>query len=94
MISRDLPFAQKRWFGAAWINQVRVVPDHYNVNFGEKFGVLVKELRMLRRALFVVFRKGRAGYIDYLPSFGLKPNFDAVLVVASTALTEWKSNRG
>ncbi len=55
-ISTDLPYAQKRWCGAAGVEQVMVLSDHQNAEFGEKYGVLIKERRILRRAVFVIGR--------------------------------------
>ena len=52
-ISMDLPFAQKRWCGAAGIERVRVLSDHRTASFGKAYGVLIKELRLLARSVFV-----------------------------------------
>jgi thiol peroxidase len=85
-ISTDLPYAQKRWCGAAGVDQVLVVSDHYDVNFGEKYGCLVKERRTLRRAVFVVGRDGMVTYADYMPELGMEPDYAAVLKAAKKAL--------
>ena len=53
-ISTDLPFAQKRWCGAAGVTNVQTLSDHRDVSFGTSYGVLIKELRLLARAVFVV----------------------------------------
>jgi thiol peroxidase len=85
-ISVDLPYTQKRWCGAAGIDRVMVVSDHYDVNFGEKYGCLVKERRTLRRAVFVVDRDGKVTYADYMPELGMEPNYAEVLEAAKQAL--------
>ncbi|MBW8011025.1 MAG: thiol peroxidase [Chloroflexi bacterium] len=85
-ISTDLPFAQKRWCGAAGIDRVMVVSDHYNTDFGVKYGCLIKEQRLLRRAAFVVDRDDLIVYVEYLPALGEEPNYDAVLNAARKAL--------
>ena len=53
-ISMDLPFAQKRWCGAAGVDKVITLSDHRDASFGMAYGVLIKELRLLARAVFVV----------------------------------------
>jgi thiol peroxidase len=52
VISTDLPFAQKRWCGAAGVDQVTVLSDHLSVDFGSKYGCLIKEARIRRGAGF------------------------------------------
>lgn len=85
-ISTDLPYAQKRWCGAAGVDQVVVLSDHQNVEFGEKYGVLVKERRTLRRAVFVVGRDDTLVYVAYMPSNGDEPNYEEVLEAAKNTL--------
>ncbi len=85
-ISTDLPYAQKRWCGAAGVDQVMVLSDHQNAEFGEKYGVLVKERRTLRRAVFVVGRDDRLVYVAYMPSNSNEPNYEEVLEAAKKAL--------
>src|SRR3989338_5764478 len=53
-VSMDLPFAQKRWCGAAGIDKVKVVSDHKDASFGKAYGMLIKELRLLTRAIVLV----------------------------------------
>ena len=86
VISTDLPYAQKRWCGAAGVDQVMVLSDHMNAEFGEKYGVLIKERRILRRAVFVVGRDNKIVYAEYMPVLGNEPNYEAVLAAAKTAL--------
>jgi len=86
VISADLPFAQKRWCGAAGVDQVMVVSDHKDMDFGVKYGCLMKEVRLLRRAVFVVDRHGKVVYADYMPELGMEPNYDEVLAAAQEAL--------
>ncbi|GIV66386.1 MAG: thiol peroxidase [Chloroflexota bacterium] len=86
VISTDLPYTQKRWCGAAGIDQVMVLSDHMDVDFGKKYGVLLKELRILRRAVFVVNRDNRIIYAAYMPTIGAEPDYDAVINAAKQAL--------
>jgi thiol peroxidase len=86
VISTDLPFAQKRWCGAAGVDQITVLSDHMNADFGIKYGCLIKEARILRRAIFVVDRTGKIAYAAYLPALGEEPNYVEVLAAAQAVL--------
>jgi thiol peroxidase len=86
VISTDLPYAQKRWCGAAGVDQVKVLSDHMYADFGLKYGCLIKEARMLRRAAFVVDRTGKICYAAYMPVLGEEPNYSEVLAAARAAL--------
>jgi len=86
VISTDLPFAQKRWCGAAGVEQVSVVSDHLNTEFGKAYGCLIKEVRLLRRAVFVVDKAGKIVYAAYMPTLGDEPDYSAVLQAAQSAL--------
>lgn len=86
MISMDLPFTLKNWCGAAGVDRVLTLSDHLAGEFGEKYGVLIRELRILRRAIFVVDRKNVLTYVAYMPALGDEPNYEAVLAHAKAAL--------
>ncbi len=88
VISTDLPYAQKRWCGAAGVDQVMVLSDHMTGDFGIQYGCLIKESRVLRRAVFVVNRGGRITYAAYMPALGEEPNYQEVLEHARAALSE------
>jgi len=77
-ISMDLPFAQKRWCAAAGVNQVQTLSDHREASFGNAFGVLIKELRLLARAVFLVDRKGVIQYVQLVNEVSKEPDYDAV----------------
>lgn len=87
VMSTDLPYAQKRWCGAAGVDQVQTLSDHMTTEFGEKYGVLIKERRILRRAVFVVGKDDRLFYVAYMPKLGDEPDYAAVLDAAKKALT-------
>jgi thioredoxin-dependent peroxiredoxin len=78
-ISMDLPFAQKRWCGAAGVNHVMTFSDHRQADFGLAYGVLIKELRLLARAVFVVDKKGVLRYIQVVKEVAYEPNYGEVL---------------
>ena len=87
VISTDLPYTQKRWCGAAGVDQVKTLSDHMQVEFGEKYAVLIKERRILRRAVFVVGKDDKLAYVAYMPKLGDEPDYAAVLDAAKRALT-------
>ena len=78
-LSMDLPFAQKRWCGAAGITGLRTLSDHRDAAFGNAYGVLIKELRLLARTVFVVDRKGVIRYIQVVKELATEPDYAAVL---------------
>lgn len=85
-VSTDFPFAQKRWCGASGVDRVKLVSDVLEAEFGEKYGLLIKERRFFRRAVFIVGRDGRLIYVNYLPVLGEQPNYDEVIAAAKAAL--------
>lgn len=78
-ISMDLPFAQKRWCGAAGIKNVQTLSDYRDASFGNAYGVLIKDLRLLARTVFVVDKKGVVRYLQIVPEIAAEPDYDAVL---------------
>ncbi len=78
-ISMDLPFAQKRWCGAAGVKNVQTLSDHRKAEFGNAFGVLIKELRLLARAVFVVDARWVIRYIQIVDELTMEPDYEAAL---------------
>ena len=81
-ISMDLPFAQKRWCGAAGVDNVQTLSDHREASFGTAFGMLIKELRLLARAVFVVDKDGIIRYVQVVDELTNEPDYEAVLKAA------------
>ena len=78
-ISMDLPFAQARWCGAAGVKNVQTLSDHKDASFGLGYGLLIKELRLLARAVMVVDKSGKIQYIELVKEIAQEPDYDAVL---------------
>jgi thiol peroxidase len=78
-ISMDLPFAQKRWCGAAGVDRVKTYSDHRDAAFGMAYGVLIKELRLLARAVFVVDQGGVVRSVQIVKELANEPNYDEIL---------------
>ena len=85
-ISMDLPFAQKRWCGAEGIERVKTLSDHREAAFGENYGLLIKELRLLGRAVFVVDKSGVIKYKELVKEISSEPDYDAALEAAKKLL--------
>lgn len=78
-ISMDLPFAQKRWRGAAGIERVETLSDHRYASFGENYGVLIDELRLLNRSIFLIDKEDQIRYIEIVEENLNHPNYDQAL---------------
>ncbi len=85
-ISLDLPFAQKRWCGAAGIDKVTTLSDYRDRSFGQNYGVLIKELLLLTRAIFVVDAQDVIRYIQIVPEVTSEPDYAAVIAAAKALL--------
>lgn len=80
-ISMDLPFAQKRFCGANGIQNVQTLSDHRRADFGMRYGVLIKEVRLLSRAVFIVDAQNIVRYVEYVQETGTHPDYDKALKV-------------
>lgn len=85
VVSMDLPFAQSRWCGAAGVSNVQSVSDHREASFGLAYGVLIKELRLHARAIFVIDADNKVVYKEIVPEVTAEPNYDAALKAAQAA---------
>ena len=81
-ISMDLPFAQTRWCSAEGVNNIEILSDHREADFGKKYGVLIKELRLLARSIFVVDSNNKVTYVEYVPEVSSHPDYDKALEAA------------
>jgi thioredoxin-dependent peroxiredoxin len=86
-ISMDLPFAIARFCTNAGIEQIRTLSDHRDASFGNSYGVLIKELRLLSRAIFVIDQSDIVRYLEIVPEITNQPDYDQ-------ALAEAKKRRG
>ncbi len=85
-VSMDLPFAQKRWCGASGVSRVRTLSDHRDAAFGMAFGTLIKELRLLARAVFILDTAGVIRYIQFVKEIAEEPNYAEVLQALKTIM--------
>jgi thiol peroxidase len=84
-VSMDLPFAQARWCGAAGVDKVTTLSDYRGAHFGEAYGVLIKELYLLARVVFVVDKNDKITYVEYVKEVANHPNYEAALEAARKA---------
>ncbi len=85
VVSADLPFTLKRWAESVDVSNLILGSDHRDLSFGRAWGVLMKEVRLLSRAAFVVNPAGELTYAEYVPMIGDQPEFDAVWRAAKEA---------
>ena len=85
-VSMDLPFAQKRWCGAAGVENVVTLSDHKDASFGENYGFLIEELRLLTRGVVVIDKNDKVTYVEYVPEVTHAVNFDATIEAIKAAL--------
>jgi thiol peroxidase len=78
-VSMDLPFAQKRWCGAAGVDRVITLSDHRDASFGKAYGMLIKELRLLARAVYVIDSKGVVRYVQIVKEMSKEPDYEQVI---------------
>ena len=83
-VSMDLPFAQKRFCQENDIEKVKTYSDHRDASLGMNYGVLIKDLRLLARAIFIVDKDDKVKYVEYVPELTEQPNYDKVLEVLGT----------
>lgn|SRR5699024_3295219 len=81
-ISMDLPFAQTRWCSTEGVKNIEIVSDHREADFGKKYGVLIEELRLLARSIFVVDSNNKVTYTEYVSEVGNHPDYDKALEAA------------
>jgi thioredoxin-dependent peroxiredoxin len=84
-ISMDLPFAQARWCGAHGIENVLSLSDHLSASFAG-WGVLIEELRLLTRTVFVIDKTKTIRYSQIVPEITDEPDYDAALAAVKNVL--------
>ena len=87
-LSADLPFAQKRWCGAAGVDRVKTLSDFRERSFSQNYGVLIKDgplAGLTARAVFVVGKDGKVKHVEYVKEIGTEPQYDAILSAAKAA---------
>ncbi len=86
-ISMDLPFAQKRFCEATQVPNITPLSDYKDREFGQKYGLYIKELGLLARAVFVISPAGKITYIEIVKEVTQEPNYQAAVEMVKTAVT-------
>jgi thiol peroxidase len=86
-ISMDLPFAQSRYCNTHNISNLKTLSDYREASFGRAYGVLIEELRLLSRAIFIVDRNDRIRYAEYVPEITQHPNYESAIQALKEAVT-------
>ncbi len=85
-ITVDLPFAQKRWCGNAGIDKVKTLSDYQERSFGLNYGVLLKDLKLLARSVFVIDAEDNIAYVELVPEVTTEPDYTAALTAVKALL--------
>lgn len=78
-VSMDLPFAQKRWCGAAGVDRVETLSDYRDREFAQNYGLLIKELGLLARCVLVIDPEGKVRYRQLVPEVAQEPDYEGVI---------------
>jgi len=80
-ISCDLPFAQSRFCAAEGLDNIITLSDHKDLDFGEKYGFVIEEFRLLTRGTVIIDKDNTIKYIEYVPEITTEPDYEAALKV-------------
>jgi len=80
-VSCDLPFAQSRFCAAEGLANIKTMSDHKDLDFGEKYGFVIKELRLLARGTVVIDKSGIVRFVEYVKEVTNEPDYEAALAV-------------
>jgi thiol peroxidase len=83
-VSCDLPFAQSRFCAAEGLENIKTISDHKDLDFGEKYGYVIKELRLLARGTVVIDKSGVVRYVEYVPEVTNEPDYEAALNIVKS----------
>ena len=87
-ISTDLPFAQKRYCQQENIDKLPVLSDAVWRDFGSNYGLLIKDMGILTRAVLIINNKGKLVYQQLVPELAQEPDYDAALTALNAVLTQ------
>lgn len=87
-ISMDLPFTQARYREAHHIRNLRLLSDHRDASFGEAYGLLIKETRLLARAVFIIDSDDMVRYVEYVKEVTEAPDYDKALAALEQVARE------
>lgn len=83
VVSMDLPFAQARWCGVQGDVKLEMLSDYRDRSFGLNYGLLIRELGLLARAIVVIGKDATIAYVQIVPEVASEPDYDAALKAAA-----------
>lgn len=83
-VSCDLPFAQSRFCAAEGLENIKTISDHKDLDFGGKYGYVIKELRLLARGTVVIDKSGVVRYVEYVTEVTNEPDYEAALNIVKS----------
>jgi thioredoxin-dependent peroxiredoxin len=86
VVSMDLPFAQRRWCGSAGLAKLKTLSDYVGAEFGRAYGILIKELRLLARAVFIIDGHARVQYVQLVKELTHEPDYNEVILALKKVL--------
>lgn len=87
-VSCDLPFAQSRFCAAEGLENIKTLSDHYNLDFGSKYGFVIEELRLLTRGTVIIGTDGKIKYIEHVAEIANEPDYEKAMAII---LSKWLS---
>ena len=78
-VSLDLPFAMNRFCGAEHITNMRALGDYQDRSFGQNWGMLIEELKILARGVFALDKNGKVVYAEQVKEVAQEPNYEAAI---------------
>ena len=85
-VSLDLPFAMNRFCGAEGITNIQSASDYQDRNFGNNWGTLIEELKIMTRAIFVLDADGKVAHAEYVSEVTEEPGYDAAMAAVNAQL--------
>ena len=85
VVSLDLPFAQARWCGAQGDVKLKMLSDYRDHSFGKTYGLRMRELDLLARAIVVIGKDRKIAYVQLVPEAANEPDYDAAFAAAAAA---------
>jgi thiol peroxidase len=82
----DLPFAQKRWVESTGVDKIKTLSDHRGASFGTAYGLLIKELLLLARAVLVADKSGKLTYLQIVKELTDEPDYDSAIKAAKAVM--------
>ncbi|MEY8213748.1 MAG: thiol peroxidase, partial [Colwellia sp.] len=92
-ISNDLPFAQKRFCKVEEVDKINILSDSVWHHFGESYGLIIKNMGLLTRAVFIIDSQGKLKYKELVANISQHPDYDKALAAVKNIATASVENK-